>query len=260
MVKPSRRADGPRLGEALDAYRIKYGKGLNARAQQVLRRLERSAKARNAFERLSWLKTADGKTRTFPEEGRIEPDGAMAIVKACVEAEQLARTFPQRIEETKERLHKAEQFQKAAALLRSFLGDRKKTTGLIGEQTKPSDPLRLREIVPDDEIKAMRYGLALIEMRIGREQHVARMNLSRLGATRKGKIDKAGQIAAIKWLASNVRELKNLATGQRARNPNLKEIAALAEAILDTGVTSEHVRRALRGKTRCPKAAHSARK
>src|SRR6516165_3387354 len=101
MANTSRRVGRPRLGEAIKAYRAKYEDQLDGPARQVLKRLEGSERARKAFARLGWLKTADGRTCTFPDEGRTEPDAAMAIIKACIEAQQLAGTCPQRIEEQK---------------------------------------------------------------------------------------------------------------------------------------------------------------
>jgi hypothetical protein len=229
-----RRAGVPRLGEALRAYRAKYDGKLDAGASRVLRHLEASTTARKAFKGFDWLK---------------ESGDAVAIVEACVEAERLARTFAERIERERRKLRQNPRLREATELSRDFVNE------LVKEQKQPSDPLRVRETVPPDEIEAMGRGLALLEMHIGTGERVAKMNLFRLHVMHKSKgegADKgkdAGPIAAIKWLANRVKEIKKRATSNlRIGNENVAQIANLAQVILGGDVSDGQVRAGLRAR------------
>jgi hypothetical protein len=198
-----------------------------------------------------------------------QADHTMLFFKACIEAEQLARTFRQLNEDVQKELAQLPEHRKAARRLRGFLGDKKKKTGIISKQKEPSesDPLLpqllSRQSVPFDEIDAMGGGLALLEMRIDAAEHVAKLNLSRLGVTHKSKGKNAGRVAAIKWLANSVKDLKKLATGDlRIPNSNMNQIAKLALVILGEYVSVEQVRAALRarGHFKWITAVHSDRK
>jgi hypothetical protein len=103
-----------------------------------------ASEARAAFDQLDWSKGGDDE---------------VLFVGACVDAEQLARTFLQRVRKAKAKLQQAKELRKALAVLRSFLEE------LIDEQKEPSDPLRVRELEPPEHIEAMGYGLALFERR-----------------------------------------------------------------------------------------------
>jgi hypothetical protein len=156
-------------------------------------------------------------------------------------------------EKLQNKLVQLRQLRKCAGDLRSFLGDKNKQTGIISEQLSESDKmlphLLSRQLVPLDEIEAMGRGLALLEMRVATAEDVAKLNLFRLRVTRKSQSKDAGRIAAIKWLAHSVKELKTRATGNlRIDNPNMKQIANLAQVILGgDDVFIDQVRAALRG-------------
>lgn len=73
----SRRAGAPRLRAAVEAYRIEHKGKLDQHALAVLRRLTKSSYAADAFKSLKL------------KDCRV----AERILTACIEAEQLARTF-----------------------------------------------------------------------------------------------------------------------------------------------------------------------
>lgn len=204
----------------------------------MLKRLAACRDAADAFNDLDWLSQAD-QIKLF--------------LKACIETEQLARTFRRLKKSVQKELEQVLELRKAAHHLRGFLGDKKKKTGIISKHKEPSesDPrlphLLAWQSVPPDEIEAMGRGLALLEMRIETAERVAKSNLFRLGVTHKSKGKNAGRVAAIKWLANSVKDLQKLATGDlRIPNPNMEQIAEFAQVILGEEVSVEQVRGALR--------------
>jgi hypothetical protein len=224
------------LRKAVEAYRAEHEGNLDKWALELLDRLAGCRDAADAFNDLDWLSQADH---------------TMLFLKVCIETEQLARTFGGLKENVQKELEQLPELKKAARRLRGFLGDKK--TGIISKHKQPSksDPrlphLLAWQSVTLDEIERMGGGLALLEMRIEVAGRVAKLNLSRLGVTQKSKGKNAGRVAAIKWLANNVKELKKLATGDfRIPNQDTKQIANLAQVILGEVVTEEQVRAALR--------------
>jgi hypothetical protein len=224
------------LRNAVNAYLAKYEDKLDAPALELLKRLAGCRDAADAFNDLDWLSQAHH---------------TMLFLKACIEAKQLARTFWPLEESVQKDLEQLPELKKAARRLRGFLGDKK--TWIISKPEEPSesDPLLpqllSRQSVPLGEIEVMGGGLALLEMRIDAAKHVAKLNLFRLGVTHKSKGKNAGRVAAIKWLANSVKELKKLATDNfRTPNPKMKQIANLAQVILGEVVSDEQVRGALR--------------
>jgi hypothetical protein len=253
------------LGEAIKAYRAQHNEELDEHARKLLTRLAASDDAADAFERLK-PKGDDGeaaiirvrqsaRTRAYlkrlkkgsPQivkaiEQQLKPEdrgkavhGQAAIIRACIEAENLARTFPDRVKKAKEMREmlkrRRKPLRKAVATLRRFLNE------IINEQQKPPDPLWVRGPETDEDIKAMGLGLVLIERRIEYvEKHVAELNLFRLRATRKSKAPRAGQTAVIGRFADEVRRV----TGKAHYN----EIADLMDIILRTRgpISCEQVR------------------
>jgi hypothetical protein len=239
-------AGSSRLGEAIEAYRAKYEDKLDVQARKLLKRLAASRNAADAFNDLDWLNQDD-------HEDQHPHNRKMLFLKACIESEQLAHTFQPLKKKLQNELVQLKQLRKSANDLRSFLGDKNKQTGIISEQLSESDKmlphLLSRQLVPLDEIEAMGHGLALLEMRVATAEDVAKLNLFRLRVMRKSQSNDAGRIAAIKWLAHSVKELKTRATGNlRIDNPNMKQIADLAQVILGGDVSIEQVRAALRGR------------
>jgi hypothetical protein len=255
------------LGEAIDAFRAQYNQELDEHARKLLLNLAASDRATKAFKRLK-PKKDDGKaaiikacqsarTRAFLEqvktgnpevvqaiEQQLEPkdrgqavDGQAAIIRACIEAENLARTFPERVTKAQQMLECGEQYGRAVATLSAWLNE------IISEQLKPPEPLWVRGLETRDDIEAMRLGLALFKRRIEVEKHIADVNLYQLRATRKNQprgkpVRKeeapARQVAAIKLLADEVKRI----TGKAHHG----EVADLASVILGTEVSLDQVR------------------
>jgi hypothetical protein len=251
--------NGPR--KTIEAYRAQHNEELDEHAGKVLERLAGSHEAVKAFERLKpkddseaaiirarqWARTRGylkrlkkGNPEVVKAIEQLKPvkavDGQGAIIRACIEAENLARTFPERAKKAKGRSkrRRRERLSDAAATLRSFLNE------IISEQQKPLDPLWIRPKAPED-VAAMRLGLATFERWIEYvEEHVAELNLFRLRVSRKSeapsKALSAGQFAAIGRLAEEVKRV----TGKA----HYEEIADLAGVIFGTEVFPEQVRRA----------------
>jgi hypothetical protein len=240
------------LRNAVNAYLAKYEDKLDAPALELLKRLAERRDAADAFNGLDWLSQANH---------------TMLFLKVCIEAGQLAGTFQRLKEDVQKELAQLPELKKAYRRLRGFLGDKKKKTWIISKHKEPSesDPLLpqllSRQSVPLEEIEVMGGGLALLEMRIDVAERVAKLNLSRLGVTHKSKVKNAGRVAAIKWLANSVKDLKKLATGDlRIPNSDVKQIAKLAQVIL--GGSAGQVRGAFRarGHWKWITAVHSDRR
>lgn len=212
----SQTKDAPRLREAIQLYLAQHNEELDERSRKLLSRLASSDEAAEAF-------------------GRLKPrdDGQAAIIRACIVAENLARTFPQRLKKAEEMLARRERLGKAAAMLRRLLNE-------ISWEQKHPDPLWVRGPETDEDIKAMGLGLALFERRIFFQKDVVGRNLFRLKVTRKSKDPSAGQKAAIKWLAHEVK----CVTGKAHE----AEIKSLLKETLGTQVSPDQVRAAQRAR------------
>jgi hypothetical protein len=79
-------AGSSRLGEAIEAYRAKYEDKLDVQARKLLKRLAASRDAADAFNDLDWLYQDD-------HQDEHPHNRKMLFLKACIETEQLARTF-----------------------------------------------------------------------------------------------------------------------------------------------------------------------
>ena len=244
MVISPRPAGAARLRKAVDAYRDEQKEKLDEWALALLDRLADSSDAAKAFELLE-----------------LESRNVTPFFLTCIQAENLARTFTQRITKAKMELTRAESLGKAIVALREFVD------GHIAEQQSlpPFDPLSMwgtSELLgqPADrtESAALQRGLRdLLEMKnvlssiagsivLGRR--LAERNMLRFGANRKSQIKQAGQNKAIRWLADGVRR----ATGKR----HVREITDLAEVILGIRLSPDRVAHAIRQR-RYPKSARS---
>jgi hypothetical protein len=92
------------LTDAIDTYRTEHEGKLNKGALDLLSRLAKSTDASEAFRRLA-LKSR-----------RAEAD----LLAACIEADNLARNFPRRVQEQQDALSRSKKWHKALAELRSF--------------------------------------------------------------------------------------------------------------------------------------------
>jgi hypothetical protein len=231
-VKRNRAA--ARLGEAVDTYRTEQKGTLDRAARQLLARLVKSPDAGKAFELL-----------------KLDRRSVTPFLVTCIQAENLARTFPQRIMKAKMVLKRAESLGTAVAALRTLVDEH------IAEQKKPPafDPLsmsgaselfgRLAETADSAalqrgfcEIVEAKRVLNLIADWIALDRRLAEHNMLRFGATRKRQIKQAGSNAAIRWLAEGVRR----ATGK----PHVAEVADLAQVILGSEVSQDRAAYAAR--------------
>jgi len=219
-VKAGRRASGgntqphpappvPTLAQAIEQFRRS---DLTDNAQAVLKRLLSDPRAGEAFSAIA----------------RNERD-LTRLLQACVEADTLARTFAKSVE------HCSAMPQRLATL-RTALAD---IRVLLTETADPDNPLAaaVRLLPPDDT--TVKYALTRLERHFDATERVAAETFPRLGATRKTSIARAGETAAIGWLADAVRRI-----GGR---PHTINAAAIAEIALGSGCVSEdRIREALR--------------
>ena len=224
-----RRAGALHLHDAIKAYCAEQPSKPDEQARALLARLAKDSDAAKALGRLELT----------------DRSAEAVIVRACVEAENLARTFRQRIAKAEAMLAQKKPLTESVAKLRRFVDE------LTADRKKPSDQLCLRELYRPIDIHAMRRGLVQIERAIWSEQHLAELNLSRLWATRKSRVEAAGRIAAVKLLAS---EVKRATAEARREMPACmkeaydKEVAALATATLGRDISLDQVRAARRAR------------
>jgi len=176
-------------------------------------------------------------------------NGQAAIITACIMAEHLARTFPDRVKKAQKMLERGEQHRKAVTTLRGLLNE------IITQLQQRPDPLWVRGLETRDDIEAMGLGLALFEKRIKVEEDVANINLFQLKASQKSHLAStrrkqarrkpaakqeapARRVAAIKLLAEEVKRV----TG----NAHYQDIADLAGVIFEMDVSQDQVRAAQR--------------
>jgi hypothetical protein len=221
----------PRLREAIRFYLAQHDEELDEYARKLLTRLASSDEAAGAFERLK------------PKDDSEAAGWEAAIIRVCTEAENLARTFPQRLKKLEERLPwkqeerlaRRKRFRNAVTMLRRLLNE-------ISWEQKHPDPLLVRGPETDEDIKAMGLGLALFERRLFFEEDLVGRNLFWLKVTRKregpSKTLSAGQIAAMKWFVDKVERVTGKAHEEETRS--------LLKMILGTEVSPDQVRAARR--------------
>jgi hypothetical protein len=211
----SQRAGAPNLYDTIKQYRREQQDKLDKRALTLLARLADSPDAAKAFKRL--------KPHHRDVPGVTAVHGSNLLLW-CTQAELVYRAFPQEITKAKERLVQKERLDTAVAELRKFVA---------AQNAWPP----FGKLSPAN-IATMKHGLDLIVERIDECRHDARDTEPRLGATRKTQVKEAAENAAIWFLANNVQ----FATGK----PHWQEVANLAHVILETDVTAERVRHAVR--------------
>jgi hypothetical protein len=199
------RADVTKLCEVINAYKELFSKG----ELELLARLAKNSDVVKAFERL---------TRSRCDYEYVY----LSISRACVEAEQLTRTFPQQLREARQTILQMERLDEAVAELRRFV----------------DEPPKQRH----ERFSAMSHGLDLIADRIEAKRWGAKDALAWIGATRKTQIKEAAELSAIWLLANQVHR----ATGRAY----VAEVADLAGAILRSSVSLERVRHVMRSRRR----------
>jgi hypothetical protein len=219
MVLSERQRASARLHESIVAYRAESEGRLDHHALDVLRRLADSRDAAKAFKR---FRNEDASEDAITQK---------LILKKCIQAELIARTFPQRIIEADARLKQTGFLRNAVVILREFVDS------VIAEEQAyylAPDSLSPFGWPSSEDILTMKRGLRLIEYEIVERQDIARDDPRRLGATRKSRDKKAAQIAAFRWLAKAVRGL----TGKSHESA----VADLAQVILGVEVSVDQVR------------------
>jgi hypothetical protein len=156
---------------------------------------------------------------------------ANRLLLACIEAELLARTF-KRNKTSRAMIAQGGLFDRldeAVRELRKFLEDTRR---------RPSDQLAARISYHHEDITKIDDALRGVADMIDVRRRIEKETMLRLGATRKIEDGgKAGETAAIGWLAVSVRRMS-----QRAHH---RSVADLAVVVLDCGdVTIERVSKA----------------
>jgi hypothetical protein len=196
------------LKDALAAHRASAGDSLDPKVAAMLDRLAASKEAAQAFETILVGDSAN----------------ANRLLRACLETEELARTF-KRNKSNSELIAEGgrlDRLDKAVKELRSFV-----------EETcrESTDQLEARIHYDREDIANINRGLHIVDDMIDVRRRVAKETMPRLGATRKlADGGKAGQTAAIGWLAASVRRIS-----QQAHHG---AVADLAQVILDSGVVT----------------------
>jgi hypothetical protein len=206
-----------KLREVVEAYKDLFDR----HALELLARLLGSADAVKAFKLL---------TRNRSEYEYV----CLSILTACVEAEKLARTFPEELRKAKEMISRMEQRNKAVVELREFVVETTKQEASVAD-----DPSLLSEI-KREKVAAMAHGLDLIADRIEAKACRAKEAMAWLGVTRKAQSKEAAQLSAIWSLANQVLRT----TGK----PHEAAVADLARVILGSEVSLERVHHVLRSR------------
>jgi len=209
------------LKDALATFRATAGDDLDPKAAAVLDRLAVDERAAGAFAELD-----------------LNEAGAAKILTACIQAEELRRTFQDHIDlHTKSEGGKGGwlvRLSKAVAELRRF----------VGQLDRPPDDRLSASLRYDPSIiEEMKRGLYYIDDAIKARRTIAKETIPRLGATRKS-VDsgKAAETAAIGWLAEGVRRC--------CGRPHRRAAADLAEVVLGCEVTIDRIREADRTRQR----------
>jgi hypothetical protein len=230
MGVSSRRVGALCLKVAIGAYRTGSDK-LDERTVELLAHLADSSDAAKAFERLKLNNESD----------------AAEILKICIEADDLACTFQQRVNRAKKTSARMLQIFTPLVELSSFVAE------LIDEIENPPaiDALSTEKIEPSENVLLIWHALSLLASHISSKGRSADEELFKLGATRKSQITQAAENAAIGWLAEGVRRV----TGR----PQLSAVRDLAEVVVGTEIADlERVRRCAR--VRRPKLRKPSRK
>jgi hypothetical protein len=217
------RAVVPCLREAIKAYRAEQKK-LDKPALELLNRLDKSPSAAEAFER---LKLRDRRAEA-------------CFLTACIEAEDIARTFDQRVKKQEDISVRAKPWNEAVAVLRKF----------VSEVAEKKEPLRvglagldlwsLTIFEPPADEEALTRALDLIASSIEWRRGIAEANIAHL-ATRKKGMKRAAENAAIGILAAGVYDAAR--RPPLPGKPHLKQVADLAQVIFGPAAEVVHVDR-----------------
>jgi hypothetical protein len=211
------------LKKALTAYRALHAGRLDSKAIAVLDRIGQDKDAAKAFTKLN-----------------VNDRAVSNILTACIEGDELARTFGKRIELErgmlggKAKKGRLKMLDKALADLRLFMNTL---------EQPPADRLSAYIRYDPADLATIRQGFYLVADAIAARRRVAEETILRVGATRKTyDAGKAAKTAAIGWIAEGVRN--------NCGRPNTRAAADLAAAALGCEVTEERLREAARTRKR----------
>jgi len=234
----SKQAGARSLRDAINTYQTEHERKLDKQALQLLFRLAKSTDASEAFKRLG------------PKSRQAEE----ALLAACIEADNLVRNFPRLVQKQKDALSRSKQWHKALAELRRFVAE-------IAEEKEPLrlglanlDLWSLSAFEPPADNDALKHDLDLFARAIEWRRGIAQANLAHLGANRKAHTKNAAENAAIWVLAAGVYDtartppLPVKRQEKEVADPNLNEIADLAQVILRTEILPDRVREVRRGR------------
>jgi len=158
----------------------------------------------------------------------VDNQGCIKIVRACIEAENLKRTFPKKVEAEKATLKRISNAKRAIETLKSFMKE---------VEAGPKDDLDAFILYDDMDMSAAKHGLYIIETAVQLRERITFETPRRLGATRKLG-GTAAVTAAIGWLAEAIRKISG--------EPHHNATAQLASVVLDHEISSDRVREAER--------------
>lgn len=216
------------LYEIIAAYRATHEGSLDHHAIELLGRMVESAEICSFFERL----------RNEDQGDKITPK---LVLRKCIQTEQLARSFKERITKASEALSKTSTLRNSIDILRKFLDEICAEEALYHSRSDLISPFGWP---PPEDISQIRNSLRLLEDEIVERRSIAEDDPRRLGATRKFRDRRAAENAAIGWLAEAVREL----TGKT----HFSAVADLSQVILKTKreISLDRVRHAARSRRR----------
>jgi hypothetical protein len=184
--------DIKRIRQAVESYKC------NDADKEALARIARSERA---LEALAQLRLTDGKLNR--------------LIVSFVGALSLKRNFKELLASEIAVQKHTGKLREAVKILREFVKE---------ISAPPTDPLRAWINVSDDERRTYLRALYMIDVLIENRDRIARETPNRIGATRKSTINKAGENAAIGWIASSIKRIAN--------KPNYQQARILAEVLL----------------------------
>jgi hypothetical protein len=209
-----------RLGRQFLTRALKSFRNANAALSEcenrALRRLNADRRAQMAYDQLPDQPAAD------------------ALIWSCIEALEIGRTFDAEIAQSRRLLGSATQQGELDRLKNSLVGVERFFEEL---QNQPLGWVASQVRVPPGTLGQLFLALVFAKDLIEDQRRIASETPKRLGATRKVGLG-AAELAAIGWLAENVR--------RHTHKANREVVRVLAEVVLQRTVTDHRVRKAER--------------
>ena len=230
MATISRKAGALRLRESIKAYSgAATNNRLDKRARDLLARLASDGDAGDVFGRLN------------PRDQRAEA----CLLTACIEADEIARTFHARMKTQKNALGRARRWDEAIAVLRKFVDEVGEQNEILRVGLASLDLWSLSIFVPPAKTADLEDALDLIESSIEWRRGIAEANLAHLGATRDTLTKTAAENAAIWVLAAGIYSAARISP--LPGKLHLREVADLSQVVLrPASISIERVRQLIR--------------